>query len=304
MITPSVTQSFAFPDTLTEIGVYNADIALSDLTPADGYHPIDLASGLFSDSSKKSRLLYVPEGGVIEPLGDGVPQFPDGTVLVKTFYYDNDARDPSLGRRIIETRLLVLSQGSWNVATYFWNDAQTQASRELEGRTVPISWIDAAGRTQAIDYEVPDETTCVACHQRNETAIPLGPELRNLNIEVERSGQSVNQLAYLTEAGALMDLDPSTVAAGVDYLDASLPISDRGRAYLDMNCSHCHNPLGWDRPANQGLDLRIEVPLESTGISQEARAIQRQFRNGSMPFFGTVTIDQAGLDILSDYLSG
>lgn len=297
-----VPSNHVFVATLTEAGVYDPSAPLADLLPADGYLSYELGSTLFSDSSEKSRLLYVPPGSTIESVGDGMPRFPEGTVLVKTFLYNHDERDPSLGRRIIETRLLVLNQGAWNVATYVWNDAQTEAFLELGGSTTAVNWIDVTGRERSIDYEVPDQVSCVACHQQSGASTPLGPELRHLNFDVERDGFAVNQLRHLTASGALADIDPATVAAAVDYLDTTVPITDRGRAYLDMNCAHCHNPGGWSRPANQGLDFRIETPFEATGILQEERSIERNFVAGEMPFLGTTTIDEDGLALLMEYL--
>ena len=38
--------------------------------------------------------------------------------------------------------------------------------------------------------------------------------------------------------------------------DASEPLEARGRAYLDGNCGHCHNPRGM--AANSGLFLDLE----------------------------------------------
>ena len=78
---------------------------------------------------------------------DGSIQFPDGTVLTKTFFYADDERDPSLGRRIIETRLLIKESSTWNVATYVWNQEQTAATLELNGITTQVSWINE-GRCQ------------------------------------------------------------------------------------------------------------------------------------------------------------
>lgn len=298
-----VPRSHEFTATLTEAGVYDASAPLADLVPADGYLTYDLGSTLFSDSSDKIRLLHVPPGSTIESVGDGMPQFPEGTVLVKTFLYNDDERDPSLGRRIIETRLLVLTQGLWNVATYVWNDEQTEASLELGGSTTAVNWIDASGQERSIQYEVPDEVTCMACHQQSGASTPLGPELRHLNFDVERDGLVVNQLRHLTASGALDGVDPTTVAAAVDYLDSTLSITERGRAYLDMNCAHCHNPGGWEEPAGEGLDFRIETPLTATGILEEEGAIARNFREGEMPFLGTTTIDDDGLGLVLDYLA-
>ena len=44
---------------------------------------------------------------------DGVFELPVGTVIAKTFAYPRDARDPSQGRRLIETRILKHEPDGW-----------------------------------------------------------------------------------------------------------------------------------------------------------------------------------------------
>lgn len=94
-----------------------------------------LSSELFTDYASKQRLLRVPEGTTMTLTDDGQLEFPDGTVLVKTFYYPSDMRDAAASVRVIETRLLVKTDGLWNAATYVWNEAQTEATLLLEGTT-------------------------------------------------------------------------------------------------------------------------------------------------------------------------
>ena len=77
------------------------------LTPGNGFQLYELATGLFTDHAEKQRLIKVPAGKKIVAVSDGLPQFPDSTILVKTFYYFNDKRDTLKGKRLIETRLLV-----------------------------------------------------------------------------------------------------------------------------------------------------------------------------------------------------
>lgn len=298
---PAVPRTKAFPAALSETGVYGAS-SLASLEPAEGYHLVELQSALFSDGSQKQRLLHVPEGTQVRVSGDGLPEFPDGTTLVKTFFYYYDDRDPSLGRQVIETRLLILEQGLWNVATYVWNKEQSDATLKLDGSSQAIDWIDGQGRSRSIDYQVPNERQCISCHQLAGDVTPLGPELRNINLTVTRDGQTINQLDHLQAVGALSEIDPADVGTMVDYLDTSLPISERGRAYLDMNCSHCHRPQAWSRPARQGYDLRWETPTLNTGVIGDEQEIVREFRSGSMPFLGTTIIDEDGLAILTDYL--
>jgi hypothetical protein len=45
--------------------------------------------------------------------GDGLLTFPHNTAIVKTFYYNLDERDLSLGKQNIKTRLLIKINGAW-----------------------------------------------------------------------------------------------------------------------------------------------------------------------------------------------
>jgi hypothetical protein len=69
---------------------------------------------------------------------------------------------------------------------------------------------------------------------------------------LNRSGQLERWIRDGTLSGA-----PETAAipALPRADDPRLPLERRARAYLDVNCAHCHNPRG---PANTaGLDLRF-----------------------------------------------
>lgn len=290
-----------FPETLTQMGVFAGE-SMADLAPADGYHLLELESSLFVDGSDKQRLISLPEGSVITVDGSGLPVFPEGTTLVKTFFYPLDERDPDLGRRILETRFLILTNGEWNVATYVWNDEQTEATILLDGAETTVEWTDSDGIAQSIDYQIPNENQCVSCHQQSEVVAPIGPKLRNLNFDVERNDETVNQLEHFQSVGIVGDVDPASLESMVDYFDESLPISERGRAYLDMNCAHCHNPEAWERPADQGFDLAWESTETAPPNDQLLTRLTRQVRGGNMPFFGTTIVDDEGLAILEEYL--
>ncbi|MCP2937417.1 hypothetical protein NK983_32460, partial [Salmonella enterica subsp. enterica serovar Typhimurium] len=80
-----------------------------------------------SDYAEKQRLIKIPVGTKINALDDGLPNFPDGSIIVKTFYYYNNKKDTARGKRIMETRLLIKHVGKWNAATYIWNQDQTDA---------------------------------------------------------------------------------------------------------------------------------------------------------------------------------
>jgi hypothetical protein len=66
----------------------------------------------------------------------------------------------------------------------------------------------------------------------------------------------MNQLKKL-EAMSWLDIgDPSRASAMADWSDPERGnLDERARAYLDINCGHCHRPEG---PAkNSGLDLTL-----------------------------------------------
>lgn len=73
---------------------------------------------MFSNYAEKQRLVKVPAGEQIIYNGNGIPTFPEGSILAEIFFYCNDARDVSLGKKVIETRLFIKADGLWNVATY------------------------------------------------------------------------------------------------------------------------------------------------------------------------------------------
>lgn len=289
-----------FEQNLSSYGIYQGEIG--EIIPSEDFQLFDISSTLYSNYSEKQRLIKLPDGKKILKEGVRTPSFPNGTVLVKTFYYYVDERDVSLGKQIVETRLLIKESDQWNVATYIWNDSQTEATLELNGFDTSVSWITATGENRAIDYHFPDQNECVSCHQFESEVVFLGPTLRNLNVEVVRDSTVVNQLEYLQSIGMLEDFDHSLINDIPDYKDLGESLSDRGRAYLDMNCAHCHNPSAWKKPAERGFDFRYEMPLSSTGISSTKDKIKEVVRNGEMPFLGVTEPHDEGVDLIVEYI--
>src|ERR1700733_1765311 len=128
----------AFLPLLSDYHIYKDN--LSNLAPETGFHTYLLATPLFTDYAEKQRLIHLPEGTKMTQTGEGLPDFPDGAMLVKTFYYYNDKRDTTRGRRIIETRLMIRSAGKWSAATYAWNEAQTDATLQKSSSNTNVSW--------------------------------------------------------------------------------------------------------------------------------------------------------------------
>lgn len=292
--------SITFEPNLSAYNLFQGDPI--NLNPANDYHLMELSAVLYTDYAKKQRLVKVPLGKQIIKNSDGTITFPDSTILAKTFYYYNDERDTSLGKRIIETRLLIKEATIWNIATYVWNKDQTDANLILTGLDTPVEWITDSGVNRSTLYHIPDENECIACHQANDNTIPLGTTLRNLNRNVTRSTLSLNQIEHLQSVGVLNNFSVNLVSQIVDYNDASVSVENRARAYMDLNCSHCHNPTAWEASADVDLDFSYKTSLNNTGILQEVDRIESLITQGEMPLIGTTILDEEGVNLIVQYL--
>jgi len=229
----------------------------------------ELNTALYSDGALKFRYVYIPQGSQARYSADGVFEFPVGTVLVKTFAFAADMRTPTANVRFIETRLLIRRADGWVAYPYVWNAAQTEARYSPIGADVPVNFTDEDGEAIALDWIVPNRNQCKACHDRAGDLVPIGPSARNLNVadylvtltSGPRQGGSgpppdyIDQLDTWTEAGLLTGAPRAREAPRVPsaYLANTGSLTDRARAYLDVNCAHCHNPQGPGHTS--GLDL-------------------------------------------------
>ena len=299
-------QDFNFPKTVIfedKLSYYEIfEGTPSNLSPAEGFELLELSSALFTDYSHKQRLVKIPVGTQMTKSSNDKIDFPNGTILTKTFFYYNDERDPTLGKIVIETRLEIKENDVWNVATYVWNQNQTDATLEVNGLDTPISWVDKNGIGRSTMYHIPTENECTTCHQSNSEMTPLGPTLLNLNRNVDRNENTLNQIIHLQNLGLLNQFSVHQIGQMVDYNDLEASLEDRGRAYLAMNCAHCHNPSGWERANERRFNFSYETPLSETGIRYEEEKIKRNLLNQEMPFIGTTMLDEEGVNLIIDYL--
>jgi len=273
----------------------------ADLHPTKDYVPYELASALFTDYAEKQRLIKVPAGYRLSPMGSGLPGFPDGSMLVKTFFYYLDKRDTAKGKRLVETRVLIKTAGGWEAGTYRWNAAQTDAVLISGGAREPLQWTDAGGRQQTVNYEIPRQRSCKLCHQVNNALLPVGPRLRNLNRSVQHNGQAVNQLQYFYRAGLLPATDSAAITALPAWDDDHYPLAARARAYLELNCALCHRSGAW--AARTGVQFSWELPLAATHIQKHGSSIIHKMAHGKMPKTGTTVVHTAGLELVRSYIS-
>ena len=241
------------PRRLSEFGFF-ADASAQ--VPAARVTPYRLNTPLYSDGAEKLRFVYLPAGAQARAGDEGLLDFPVGTVLIKTFAFEQDGQ-----RRLIETRLLLHRAEGWVALPYLWNDEQTEATLALAGARVPV----ATPGGQTISYRVPNKNQCKECHGLDDAVVPIGPKARNLS------------RAWLDDFAAqgLLDRVPTGAGALPAWENRQAAAAEvAARAYLDVNCAHCHRPGA--TASNSGLDLRWEqADPQALGIMKRPVAAGR-----------------------------
>lgn len=253
------------------------------LTLNQGVVPYDLNTPLFSDYAHKLRAVWMPKDTAARYDAQAAFDFPVGTIISKTFYYPLPAgvkwdgksvarTDPAQDSfyqgsldlskvRLVETRLLVRRAAGWEAIPYVWNETQTEAVLKRAGALIPLELVAADGSREAVDYQVPDQNQCASCHatdNKTRALHPIGPKARHLNRDFAYAQGSENQLAHLSRIGYLVGApDPKQAPRNASSQDAHATLDERARAYLDVNCGHCHSPTG---PAiTSGLWLEASI---------------------------------------------
>ncbi len=311
---------------LSTYGFFKGNVA--DLSAAANVVLYKPASSLFTDYAWKSRFVYFPNGEVAEINEDEEIDFPEGSVIIKNFYYPLDFQNPEKGKRIIETRLMINGEKGWEAWPYIWNDAQTDAVLKVVGGSTQVSFVDYNGEEQLIDYIVPNKNQCKSCHNKSEAMAPIGVKVKHLNNDLEFGGEHKNQLAYWTELGYLKGYKGlEGHPAMINYETESLPLNDRAMAYLDINCSHCHSAEGpastsglfltFDQKDPMKLGINKTPVAAGNGAGSYTFDIKPGFGNESimthrmnsvevgvaMPEIGRTTIHKEGVKLIKDWIN-
>jgi uncharacterized repeat protein (TIGR03806 family) len=206
-----------------------------------------LTTPLFSDYADKDRYIFVPAGQKAGFDADGKVVFPVGSAIIKTFRY---------GAQKIETRVLLHRTSGWVALPYVW--AGSDAVLKRAGAR-----IDMTVRGQLISYAVPNVNQCKECHASDGDIMPIGPKAANIDAA---------QIAALRNAGMIAGLAKFVPMPRWD--DSTAPLQLRARAYLDVNCGHCHNRKG--AASNSGLFLGwMETDHTALGIGKRPVAAGR-----------------------------
>jgi uncharacterized repeat protein (TIGR03806 family) len=310
-----------FPALLSQTGAFSDT---RDLIPNKTLIPYDLVVPFWSDGAIKTRWVALPKGK-IKFSASAEWEFPRGTVFVKTFELPTDDTNPSAKRRL-ETRLLVLdSAGGAYGVVYRWRPDGSDAELLTTSKTEEIPIKTASGEVRQQTWYYPSRKDCLTCHTDTAGGV-LGVKTRQMNHDFTYpSGVTDNELRTWNHLGlfepAIRATDLSSFPTLAASDDATRSLGDRGRSYLDANCSQCHRPGG----TVAYFDARYTTSLEQQGLINgpvlidqgidrprvisphdiwRSIAFMRVNTNGDirMPPVARETIDQKGVTLLRQWI--
>ncbi len=200
--TPKNQDSGRFPTRLSETGLF---VSTKDLRPDPALIPYSVNAPLWSDGAHKERFIALSGRSQIDFTSNHGWGFPEGAVLVKTFFLDLEAGNPA-SRRRLETRLLTKQQNEWVGYTYVWNDAQTDAT--LLGaagadQEFTVRDSNAPGGARKQTWHFPSRAECMVCHSRAANFVLGLTEAQMNRLHDYGGGQVDNQLRVLERLGVL-----------------------------------------------------------------------------------------------------
>ncbi len=332
--------SAAFPKKLSETGLFTS---VKDHVAAPGVVPFSVNAEQWADHARADRLVAVPGSGTIKiydsqppwPNNSGEVFFPKDGVLAKTFTLEMERGDPK-SRRRLETQILHFDGVTWQGYTYAWNDEQTDATLVgAKGMDRALTVIDAKapGGRRAQRWHYPSRAECLTCHNPwNGFTLAFNPA--QLNKTHDYGGAVDNQLRTMQHVDLVTFLKrdwktnvekPRTPPTErlADPFDAAGNLEQRARAYLQVNCAHCHQ---FGAGGTAQIDLRYHIPLEKTK-TVSVRPVQGAFEiagahiispgdpyrsvlyyrmaklgPGRMPHIGSEIVDERGLRLIHDWI--
>lgn len=335
-----------FPRRLSDTGLFQSVAAHE---PADGVVPFSINAPQWSDYATAERWLGLPNDGsialhnrpnrVIGSMFSRTMDFPTDAVLMKTLSLEMVQGQPASTRKI-ETQILHFNGYDWRGYSYRWNSNQTDAELvEATGDSATFEIADntAPGGSRHQTWRFPSRMECIRCH--NPWAeFSLAFNVAQLNRLDEQTGDNqferLQQIGVFHEADQNLPADDSFAVAEiapplderpqlVDPFDQTVDLGQRARAYLHVNCAHCHR-------FNGGGSARIYLPFDTPIYKTEAVATRptqgtfgihdamiiaptdpyrsvlyfRMAKSGPghMPHLGSQFIDQRGLSLIHDWI--
>ena len=322
----STLDSPPFPRRLSETGLF---ASVRDRSLAPGLIPYSVNSPLWSDGATKERAIAVPGVETVGfTRGSQGWNFPNGSVLVKTFLLETESGNRST-RRPIETRLMTRQANEWVGYSYIWNDDETDAvlvGKDGLDREFPIPRANASDGRKVQTWHYPSRAECMVCHSRATNWV-LGLSEVQMNRDHDYDGVSANQLRSLERIGFFSEKlpkPPEELSRMVDPADKTIDLETRARSYLAANCANCHIEAGG---GNAAVNLAFGTPRDAMRIldvspSQEtfgikdarivapgnpARSTLFHRMNhrgaGQMPPLASTVVDRDGVELVRQWIN-
>ena len=280
-------KSNKFPRLLSQTGIYES-ITENRIHP--GLIPYQVNSPLWSDGAIKERFIGIPGTQTIPFQKAKSWDFPDGTVLVKTFSLPvarvsqtGNETDSESSLTRIETRLMTRQKGEWHGYSYQWNADQTDAflvDAAGHDETYQITSDDDSNAVVKQTWHYPSRSECMVCHSRASNFV-LGLSVRQTNLTLTGHDGPQSQLEYFRQMGLFHNSDsakkdeassqsefefPEAVTnlpSLANPADTTQPLENRVRSYLHSNCANCHVKEGG---GNSKIILANDRSLSKTGL--------------------------------------
>ena len=271
--TPKDLPPSTFPRKLSESGLFRS---VKDHIMEPALIPYSVNAALWSDGAHKERWIALPGADSrIDFKPAKAWEFPDQTVLVKSFALDMEEGNPA-SRRWIETRFLTNQNGEWYGYSYRWNDEQTDGILvEAKGEDREFGIRAGAGVRKQI-WHYPSRTECMVCHSRAADYV-LGLNELQMNKEHDYGGVRDNQLRTLEYLGvsgrgggrARSGKDREPVASSLltqppEIRCPSIPargdLTARARSYLHANSPNATRKAGAGTRQGAGLHYKTGKP--------------------------------------------
>jgi uncharacterized repeat protein (TIGR03806 family) len=326
-----------FPRLLSRTGLF---ASTREHTPAPGVLPYRINAELWSDYAIAERLLALPGESRIGIDDAGRWTFPDGSVLARTVSLELEAGNPE-SRRRVETQVLHREEGAWRPYTYVWNEDQSDASlgdAQGSSQLFPIRDPRAPGGHRTHDYRFGGRLECLLCHNPwvetqttifgRPTASALAANAAQLNLD-RNFGERVENQLDVFERLALFNRPLNTGKGGVPRLsnpyDENAELGSRARAYLQVNCAHCHQFGGGGATT---IVLGENIKLEDTktvdvrpmqgafgiagariiapGVPEGSVLYYRMAKlgGGRMPRAGSHVVDERAIKLMHAWIAG
>jgi hypothetical protein len=174
------------------------------------------------------------------------------------------ALDTSTGPRRVETRVLLKRENDWVGYTYVWNDEQTDAElAPAKGMRTTLNLSEGPR-----PWVVPSRSDCLVCHS-HAANFALSLNTRQLN-RPSADAPAMNQIVRLQKLDLIRTGRSSWISNKLDsaprfsgLTDTNATLEARARAYLAVNCAHCHVHEGG---GNSAMDMAATTALKNTRL--------------------------------------